>query len=364
MYPINLLIKPASGNCNFKCKYCFYEDITENREISSYGFMSLNTLEIIIKKALYFSVSSCGFMFQGGEPTLVGLDFYKKVIEYVKKYNTKNLEIFYCIQTNGYLLDEDWAKFLSENNFLVGISLDGIKETNDINRITKDNIGTYDIVLDKINLLKKYNVEFNVLTVITSQVAKNINKIYNFYKENNIIYQQYIPCLNPIGDTRLKEYSLTPKLYGNFLCNLFDLWYKDITNNHFVYNRYFENLVGILKGYRPEACGMAGMCNIQNVVEADGSVYPCDFYVLDDYKIGNLLQDDFIQIHKNRQNLKFIENSIKVEDACKECKWANLCRGGCRRDRDRLLDGNIGINYYCDSYKKFFEHSIDRLLKL
>lgn len=364
MYPINLLIKPASSICNFKCKYCFYEDITENRNISSYGFMSLNTLETIIKKALTFSIYSCGFIFQGGEPTLVGLDFYKNVVEYVKKYNKKNLKIFYAIQTNGYFLNADWAKFLQKNNFLVGISLDGIEETNNINRITNDNLGTYDIVIDKINLLKKYKVEFNVLTVITSQVAKNINKIYKFYKENNIIYQQYIPCLNPIGDISIKDYSLTPKLYGNFLCTLFDLWYKDITNNTFIYNRYFENLVGILKGYRPEACGMAGVCNIQNVIEADGSVYPCDFYVLDNYKIGNLLQDDFIQIHKNRENIKFIEKSTKIENSCKKCKWLNLCRGGCRRDRDRLLDGNININYYCDSYKQFFNYTIDRLLKL
>ena len=364
MYPINLLIKPASGSCNFKCKYCFYEDIAENRETASYGFMKLDTLETIIKKALSFSVSTCGFMFQGGELTLVGLEFYEKVIEYVNKYNHKNLKISYSIQTNGYLLDDNWARFLAKNNFLVGISLDGIKETNDINRITKNDEPTYNLILDKINLLKSHNVEFNVLTVITSQVAKNINKIYKFYKENNIVYQQYIPCLNPIGNYRLKDYSLTPKIYGNFLCTLFDLWYKDITNNHFVYNRYFENIVGILKGYPPEACGMAGMCNIQNVVEADGSVYPCDFYVLDKYKIGNLLEDDFHKIHQNRQQIMFIENSTKIEEKCKKCKWLNLCRGGCRRDRDRALDGNLCINYYCDAYKKFFDYSIDRLLKL
>ncbi|WP_317367295.1 anaerobic sulfatase maturase [uncultured Tyzzerella sp.] len=364
MYPINLLIKPSSSNCNFKCKYCFYEDISKKREVSSYGFMSLNTLETLVKKALSFSSSHCNFMFQGGEPTLIGLNFYKKLVEYVKKYNTKNLKISYYIQTNGYFLNEEWAKFLYENNFLVGISLDGIKETNDTNRTTKEDIGTYDIVLNRINLLKKYNVEFNVLTVITSQVAKNINKIYNFYKENDIIYQQYIPCLNNIDDIKLKDYSLTPKLYGNFLCNLFDLWYKDITSNNFVYNRYFENIVGMLKGYPPEACDMSGSCNIQNVVEADGSVYPCDFYVLDKYKIGNIITDDFIQIYKNIESIKFIETSLKVEEACKKCKWINLCRGGCRRNRDISLNGNLSINYYCDAYKKFFDYTIDRFLKL
>ena len=361
MYPLNLLIKPASANCNFKCSYCFYEDISKNRQTFSYGFMSFDTLEKIVKKALSFSVFSCGFMFQGGEPTLVGLDFYKNFISYVNKYNTKNLEISYCIQTNGFLLDDNWAKFLYENKFLVGISLDGIKETNDINRVDTDNKGTFDYVLDRINLLKKYNIDFNVLTVVTSQVAKNINKIYKFYKDNKLVYQQYIPCLNPIGDDSLKAYSLTPKLYGDFLCNLFDLWYEDITNDNFIYNRYFENLVGILKGYTPEACSMRGVCSFQNVIEADGSIYPCDFYVLDKYKLGNILTDDFHKIHKN---ISFIETSNKIEEDCKTCKWLRLCRGGCKRDRDKNLDGNLSKNYYCSSYKQFFDYSINRLLRL
>lgn len=364
MYPLNLLIKPASGYCNFKCKYCFYEDVAHNREVQSYGFMSTKTLEQIVKKALKFAKDECTFTFQGGEPTLVGLDFYKDLIKFQKKYNKKGLKIHNSIQTNGYLIDKEWAKFLHNNNFLVGISLDGTKEINDINRIDANKEGTYDKILETIGLFNKYKVEYNILTVVTSYVAKNIRSVYEFYKEKNFSYQQYIPYLDPICEKRgNREYSLTPKLYGEFLKDLFDLWYEDITNGRFVYNRYFENIVGIIKGFRPEACGMIGHCTLQNVIEADGSVYPCDFYVLDEQKIGNLIEMDFEDIERKRNESKFIETSLKVEDCCMECKWKNLCRGGCRRDRDENMDGNLSVNYFCESYKEFFEYAIDRLVK-
>lgn len=364
MYPLSLLIKPASGYCNFKCKYCFYEDVTDNREVQCYGFMSTKTLEQIVKKALKFAKDECAFTFQGGEPTLVGLDFYKDLIKFQKKYNKRGLKIYNSIQTNGYVIDKEWAKFLRNNNFLVGISLDGTKEINDINRIDANREGTYDKIIETIELFNKYKVEYNILTVVTSDVAKNIKNIYEFYKENKFSYQQYIPCLDPIGEKRgAHEYSLTPKLYGQFLKNLFDLWYEDMINGKFVYNRYFENIVGIIKGFRPEACGMIGHCAIQNVIESDGSIYPCDFYVLDEYKIGNLTEEDFEDIEVKRKESKFISSSLKVDDSCMKCKWKNICRGGCRRDRDEKMDGNLSINYFCESYKEFFQYAIDRLVK-
>lgn len=365
MYPLNLLIKPASVYCNFKCKYCFYEDISNNREIQSYGFMSTKILEEIVKKALRFAKDECTFTFQGGEPTLVGLDFYKQLIKFQKKYSKRGLKINNSIQTNGYVIDKEWAKFLKNNNFLVGISLDGTKEINDSYRIDANREGTYDKILETILLLDRYKVEYNILTVVTSKVAKNIKSIYEFYKENNFIYQQYIPCLDPIGEERGNyEYSLTPELYGEFLKDLFDLWYEDIKNGKFVYNRYFENIVGIIKGFRPEACGMMGHCTIQNVIEANGSVYPCDFYVLDEQRIGNIIEEDFNDLEIKRKESKFIKSSLKVDDTCLECKWKNLCRGGCRRDRDENMDGNLSLNYFCESYKAFFEYAIDRITKL
>lgn len=365
MPPLNLLIKPASGNCNMRCKYCFYADVAENREVFSYGMMAEETLETIVKRSLQYAHRECTFAFQGGEPTLRGLDFYRKLIEYVNIYNKNSLTIHYAIQTNGMVIDDEWAEFLAKNKFLTGISLDGIQETHDYNRLSSNGSDTYKTVLHAIQLLKKHNAEFNILTVVNAQTAKRIGKIYGFYKRNNFNYQQYIPCLDPIGEERgLHSYSLTPDQYEQFLKTRFDLWYNDVIRGEFTYDRYFENLTGMLLGYAPESCGMIGHCTNQVVIESDGSVYPCDFYVMDQYKIGNLLTDDFDTINRNRENLGFIQESMKTEEDCRLCKWLQLCRGGCRRDRDPMIDGKLVKNYFCKAYKGFFEYSYKRLQEL
>lgn len=362
---IQLLIKPSSGNCNLRCKYCFYADITENRQTPSFGFMSFNTLEAIVKRVIENSDSECGFAFQGGEPTLVGLDFYYKLIEFEKRYNTRGIKIHNSIQTNGYCIDEKWAEFLASNNFLVGLSMDGNKDIHDLYRVDASGDGTFKKILRTVQIFDKYKVEYNILTVVTAQSARSIAKIYGFYRKNNLCYQQYIPCLDPLGEKRGNhQYSLTPELYSNFLKDLFDLWYKDIISNKFIYNRYFENLVGMLKGYPPESCGMLGKCACHYVVEADGGVYPCDFYVLDEYKIGNLANDSFKTIQENLAKLDFIEKSMYIDEKCKSCKWINLCRGGCRRDREPIVNGHLSLNYFCASYENFFEYSIERLQAL
>lgn len=362
MKRIHLLIKPASGNCNLRCKYCFYADVTSNREVASFGFMSLDTLEGIVKKVIDNSEIECGFAFQGGEPTLAGLEFYKKLIEFETKYNTKKLKISNTIQTNGYIIDDEWAKFFSDNNFLVGLSVDGNKDIHNLYRVDSKGNDTFKRVLSVIEIFNKYKVEYNILTVVTAQTAKSITKIYKFYMKNKLYYQQYIPCLDPLGEERGNyKYSLTPELYSLFLKDLFDLWYNDIVNNNFVYNRYFENLVGMLKGYPPESCAMVGHCNCQYVIEADGGVYPCDFYVLDEYKIGNILTDDFETLNYNLKKTEFIEKSMNIPNNCKSCRWFPLCRGGCRRDREPVINGKLDLNYFCKSYKDFFEYTINRL---
>jgi uncharacterized protein len=359
---IELLIKPASGNCNLKCRYCFYADVKKNRKIASYGMMSLDVLESIVKNTILNSQEQVSFSFQGGEPTLIGIEFYKKLIELENKYNTKNIPIGHAIQTNGYIIDDMWAEFFAENNFLVGISMDGYAKLNDKYRIDKENNGTHKRIMETVNILKKHSVEFNILTVINADVACNAKKVYSFYKENNLLYQQYIPCLDPLAEKNgLQGYSLTPELYTLFLKEMFDCWYEDIKSGQFVYNRYFENLVGLLKGYWPESCGMIGYCSKQYVVEADGSVYPCDFYVLDQFKIGNLTIDSFDDIDEKRNKLKFIEDSTAISEECLKCKWLKICRGGCRRNREMSEIGKVGHNYYCDSYKDFLNYAYDRL---
>ncbi|MEG0762396.1 MAG: anaerobic sulfatase maturase [Oscillospiraceae bacterium] len=363
MPPLSLLIKPASSLCNLQCKYCFYHDEAKNRDIASYGIMSDETLENIIKKALSFAQQHITIAFQGGEPTLAGLAFYEHLFELEEIYNVNKIKIEHCIQTNGYIIDREWTQFLKKHNFLVGLSLDGNKEMHDMYRVDAQSTGSYARVMHTAQLFNQYGVEYNILTVVTRQLARNIGKIYGFYKRSEFTWQQYIPCLDPIGNERGKEvYSLNPSEYQDFLCKLFDLWYQDLIKDEYISIRFFDNIVHMLHGKAPESCAMRGVCSIGNVIEADGEVYPCDFYVLDNYKLGNLNDVDFIDIASNAKKLNFIENSAVKSTECTECRWQSICRGGCRRDRD--INGVLSLNYYCASYKGFFEYAIDRLQKI
>lgn len=365
MPPVSLLIKPASSNCNLRCKYCFYHSIAENRDVKSYGIMDLDTLETLVKKTLEFADVTCTFAFQGGEPTLAGLEFFEKLIEFQKKYNKKDVQINNAIQTNGMVIDERWAKYLHDNNFLVGLSLDGTKDVHDMGRVDPRNRGTFNNVMKTAGLFNKYNVEYNMLFVVSSGVARHITKIYNFFKRNDFRYIQFIPCLDPLDEEPGGyPYSLTPERFTTFLKTLFDAWYDDIKKGNMISIRYFDNLVGMIMGYPPENCGMSGVCQVQFVVEADGGVYPCDFYVIDGWYMGNLKTQGFDELHKSQAAREFVEVSKYIDPKCRECRWVNLCRGGCRRNREPFIDEKPALNYFCSSYMDFFEYATPRLYEL
>ncbi|MDK2964695.1 anaerobic sulfatase maturase [Lacrimispora sp.] len=357
MPPVNLLIKPASGLCNMECDYCFYCDESEKRRQASYGFMSKETLINVMRKTLSYGEQSVGIAFQGGEPTLCGIDFFEEAVRCVKQYNVNNLKIEYALQTNGYSITEEWCEFFKKNHFLVGLSVDGMEETHDKYRHSKKGKGTYQKVLNAARLMKKSGVDFNILTVVNKETAENIISIYKEYKRNGWEYLQFIACLDPLGETRgQREYSLTPKAYGEFLIKLFHLWYKDWKRGKQPYIRQFENYIGILLKYEPESCEQRGICGIQNVVEADGGVYPCDFYVLDEFKLGNLNQDTMAKIQERRSEIGFVDRSLNHSEDCRQCRWFSLCRGGCYRCREGVVD-----NYFCESYRMFFENCFTQM---
>lgn len=365
MPPINLLIKPSSSLCNLRCGYCFYADVAANRELPSFGMMKTDTLEAIVRKTLAEAEEECSFAFQGGEPTLRGLDFFEDLIRFEENYNLKKLRIHHAIQTNGFTIDDAWAAFFAKHRFLVGISLDGTRRYHDMYRIDAERNGSFSRVWESIQILRRHKVEFNLLTVVNADTAQNIGKIYAFYREKDLLYQQYIPCLDPLGEERGQHpYSLTPELYGHFLCELFDLWYQDVIHGRFIYIRYFENLLGMLVGQAPESCGLVGICGHQLIIEADGGVYPCDFYVLDELRLGNYVTDSLEEIEAQREASGFVEESRGIDEACKTCEFFYICRGGCRRDREPLLDGQMALNYFCPSYKMFFTHALPRLRQI
>jgi len=365
MLPINLLIKPASGNCNLRCKYCFYHSLADSRNIKSYGMMDTDLLELLVKKSLEYAEGSCTFGFQGGEPTLAGLNFYRKLIEYQEKYNTGKARIYNTLQTNGMLIDDEWAKFLADNNFLVGISLDGPKDIHDMNKTDSRSSGTFSQVIRAIGLFNKYHVDYNILTVVNSITSRHIAKIYNFFKKQGFRYLQFIPCLDPLNEEPGgHEYSLSPDRYAYFLKTLFDLWYDDIKKGNFISIRYFDNLIGMVMGYPPESCGMAGICTCYFVIEADGSAFPCDFYVIDEWKLGNIKNTSFSEMTNTENAIRFVDVSKYVSPECRTCTYFRLCRGGCRRNREPFKDGLPDLNYYCSSYREFFEYAGKRLEEL
>ncbi|MGN0421413.1 MAG: anaerobic sulfatase maturase [Lachnospiraceae bacterium] len=361
MPPISVMIKPASGNCNMKCDYCFYCDEQTKREQISYGMMSEKTLKNIIRKVILHADESCLLSFQGGEPSLAGLDFFLKAVEYVNHYNRKNISIQYAFQTNGTNITEEWCTFFKENNFLVGISIDGTEEIHNCFRKFRNGEQTYKKILKSCKLMNQYQVEYNILTVVHKKTAEDIKKIYDYYKNQEWKYQQYIACMDPLYEEQGNQsYSLTPAMYGQFLSDLFECWYKDYKKGTQPYIRQFENYVRILIGLMPEACEQQGICGVQYVAEADGSVYPCDFYMLDEYRLGNFNNNSISQMDEKRHLIRFQEISRKISEDCKSCQYIRLCRNGCHRNRILQQDGTYK-NYFCDGYRFFFDKHLPQL---
>lgn len=364
MPPISVLMKPASGLCNMRCEYCFYCDEMSKRSVESFGFMSEDTLKNVIRKTMLRAEGFVSYAYQGGEPTLRGIDFFQKAAAYQRQYNKHGINVHNALQTNGYLIDEEWCLFLKENEFLVGLSVDGTAKYHDALRHTKAGENTFEQVCRAARLFDRYHVEYNILTVVTPQIAGNIEEIYREYGKRGWNYQQYIPCLDPLGEGRGKmEYSLKPKEYGSFLDRLFGLWYRDYQKGSQPYIRQFENYAGLIRGYPAEACDQRGICGIHNVVEADGSVYPCDFYMLDEYLLGNFNTDRLEHIDARRREIGFIERSRRLVPKCRECKYYSLCRGGCQRHREYDAGTGMYENYFCEAFGIFFDKWYERIVK-
>ena len=367
---ITLLIKPASSLCDLRCKYCFYHDLSENRATQSYGIMTKDVVDVLIKNAVNSAEKSINFVFQGGEPTLAGLDYFRyftERVDIIKKTDNKNLQINYSIQTNGVNIRGEFAKFFKDNNFLVGLSLDGAKETNDFLRVDTRGEGTHSRIIKTAELFDKFKVDYNILTVITAQTAKHIGKIYSYYKKRGFFYLQFIPCLDPLDKMPFNHiHSLTPELYEKFLINLFTLWYNDFTVGNYISIRFFDNLVRIAAGYPCEQCGMTGTCPGQFVIESEGSVFPCDFYCVDNWKMGNISDMTFEQFNTSPNMIKFRETSQShvYDEVCRTCKVFRLCRGGCRRDRDNKTDGVAENNIYCSALYNFYSYAEPYLINI
>lgn len=361
------MIKPVSGLCNMRCRYCFYCDVIKNRTDDVLKMMSDETLEVVLRRAFEYDADALTFAFQGGEPTLAGVEYYEKFTALADKYNVNGIPIEYAIQTNGLELDDAMLELFKKRRFLVGISLDGPSQLHDSLRIDAGGNGTFSRVSKSIGRLKAAGVDFNILCVAENYVAKNAASVYRYFRSKGYRFIQFIPYISAFGTER-DEYAPTAERYAAFLKTAFDLYYEDYLRGNFTSVRQFDNYVLLAAGQCAECCGMNGGCAISPIVESDGSVYPCDFYVVDRWRLGNLHEHSFSALMHSSRAAEFIKLSEKLPEECAKCSFYGLCRGGCRRFRDTDIenspDGGFKKNLWCEAYKTFFEYAAPKIFRM
>ena len=362
MKNLSLLIKPASGQCNMKCKYCFYYDVMEHRDIGNRGFMTEAITTKIIDRIFENDIDTVSIAFQGGEPTLIGVQYFIDFVDYVKKLKPSKTMVYYSIQTNGTKITKEFANFFKENSFLVGISIDGTEDVHNKYRLNNNNEKTYKSALNGVSLLKEYGVDYNILTVVTDETIKDFPSVYLHLKKLGSNYLQFIPCIDSFEPE--SGLSLSNDSYSNFLIKLFDLWYLDFMNGIRISIRYFDDLLKIILGFAPGSCTLKGKCYSYHVIEANGDVYPCDFYVIDNWKIGNVMTETLADMLISKKSIEFVQSSISNNPTCNNCDYYSLCRGGCRRNKEPFHNISDAKTKYCEAIKTFLDYSLERLEKV
>lgn len=320
-----------------KCKYCFYANISSLREVRSYGKMRPRVTEKMIAN-IYKELEDGDELtlgFQGGEPTIAGLRYFQHLTDTVKKQE-KKVTVHYKIQTNGTLIDEEWCAFLKEYNFLVGLSIDGHQARHDVNRLSHKNEPTFERILHSKELFDQYGIEYNMMCVVTEQLSNEAGLVFDFMKENKIEYIQFIPCLDDLDAEERSEFALTPHGFTHFYKELLELWLEELRMGNYISIKLFDDIINLLVNRQVTACGIVGNCSIQYVIEADGSVFPCDFYCLDKYKIGNITENTLRELFNSDRSFEFLHHQREISSFCETCPFKRMCNGGCMRMKNTM----------------------------
>ena len=355
----SLLIKPASAVCNLDCAYCFYLD----READPYQAlparrMSLETLERLVDTYLFYSYPESVFAFQGGEPTLAGLPFFMKLVELQQQYGRDGQTVGNSLQTNGMLLDQDWCNLFRTYDWLLGVSLDGPEEVNDLYRFNKQGRGTWKRVIQSVELLQKNNLEFNILCVLSQANVGRPQELYRFFRGLGIGHLQFIPLAEFDQQGNPLPFTISSEQYGRFLCELFDLWWPDRRK---VRIRLFDNIAEALAGQKPGNCTMHETCDSYVVVEYNGDVYPCDFFVESSWKLGNVLLDSWPEIARRTRRYSFASKKTLAHPECQACQYRSICHGGCPKLRHGPHGRFEDLDYFCQAYKMIYARSVEPL---
>ena len=356
MPPLTVMIKPVSGACNMRCAYCFYADETAHREAGCCPPMAFEALERVIRRTMLFAEQRATFVFQGGEPTLAGLSYFEQVVRLQRQNNPRQIAVNNVVQTNGLILQDALIDFFVRERFLIGVSVDGCREIHDQNRLDAKSKPTYDRVMDNIQRLKDAGAAYNILCVLTDEVARRADAVLDALIPHR--YLQFIPCMDPIDGASAP--ALTADAYAHFLARSFERYEALFFAGPPLSIRFFDNLVNMLCGHAPESCAMCGHCGLAPVIESDGSVYPCDFYALDEWKLGNILEMPLRRILSGPKALQFVARSMDVPEECRQCLWYSLCRNGCYRERD----GQTHQSCHCDAMRRFFSAYFPRLERI
>lgn len=357
MKHISFLIKPASSTCNMRCRYCFYADVAEHRETANHGIMDAATIQAVVDRAFALGPDAeVTFAFQGGEPTCAGLDFFRSFCAYVDAHRAQQT-VHLAIQTNGYVIDDTWATFLAQHGFLVGVSIDGYPEMHDWLRPDARGAGTMDRVLDAVAALRRAGADFNILTVLTDQLARHPQKLYRFYRQHKFDFVQLIPCL-PGLDEASDEYSLEPESFASFYKTFFRLWLEDFKRGERMSVTLFDNVIPLFAGMYPQQCGMLGACAPQFVVEGNGDVYPCDFYVLDRFRLGNIRTDSLEAMATCDALRAFLDEPRRACSMCATCPFERICHKNCKR-----LNTCYYREDYC-GYRDFLEYAAPDMIAI
>ena len=370
----HVMAKPTGSVCNIDCQYCFYLEKEKLYPDAKRNWrMSDEVLELYVKQYIEAQdVPAVNFAWQGGEPTLMGVDFFRRAVELQKQY-ADGKQITNAFQTNGIVLDDEWGQFLAENDFLVGLSIDGPEECHDRYRVDKGQKPTFARVMAGLEMLKKHEVEFNTLTVLQNHNAERPLEVYRFLKEIGSGFMQFIPIVERAtpdpaddglelvmpefeGQSKVTKWSVGSSQYGRFLCTVFDEWVRQDVGRFFV--QIFDVSLGSWLGQDASLCIFAETCGSALIIEHNGDLYSCDHFVYPEHNLGNVRDLSIRDMVASPEQRKFGQDKADLLPRfCRECDFKFACQGGCPKHRfDRTPHGEGGLNYLCRGYKMYFAH--------
>ena len=382
----NLMMKPAGSLCNLDCHYCYYLDKAE-----IYGGhepkMSYDMLETTIREYIKANdVDEVTFNWHGGEPLVLGLDFYKKAVELEKKY-ADGKKIHNTLQTNGTLINYDTAEFFRDNNFLIGVSIDGPKDIHDKFRKDKGGFPTFDKVIKGIGILQRCGVQFTTMSTINKASEGRGLETYQFLKHKGSTFMQFMPVVehvkypvdasgkalkkmrpyivDPATDgAELARWSVSSIGFGKFMCDIFDYWVRHDVGRYFV--NLFDATLANHCNVMPGTCVYAKVCGGNSIIEHNGDIYPCDHFVYPKYKLGNISEKSLREMMTSSEQIKFgLDKRGMLPSKCLKCKYEYLCHGECPKHRfNRTENGDTGLNALCSGYYMFYDHSLPYMLRM